>query len=272
MNCLIICLSCAVGTAWAADIDGDGVPDGADVCCNTPLGVAVDGAGRPLGDVDFDCDVDLADFAVFAANLTGPLAPVSCASCTDGNLNGSETDVDCGGGTCPACSNGFNCLAGSDCISTVCMAGVCQPPSCTDSLQNGSETDVDCGGGVCPPCAPGFGCLVGTDCTSFICSGATCQASSCSDGVQNGGETGVDCGGPCPACGLPLGASCLMDSACASSFCVDGVCCGSACSGVCQACDLSGSVGSCTLIPNGLDPDFECAGAATCNGTGGCTP
>lgn len=51
-------------------------------------------------------------------------------TCTDGIQNGDETDVDCGGSTCPAC------------------------PSCTDGVQNQGETGVDCGGpcAACPTC------------------------------------------------------------------------------------------------------------------------
>ena len=30
-------------------------------------------------------------------------------SCTDGEQDGTETDVDCGGGACPACDNGKVC-------------------------------------------------------------------------------------------------------------------------------------------------------------------
>ena len=64
------------------DSDGDGVPDDADVCCQSPAHVTVDTEGRPVGDHDLDCDVDLDDypfdidlddFAKFQVNFTGPL-------------------------------------------------------------------------------------------------------------------------------------------------------------------------------------------------------
>jgi hypothetical protein len=37
-----------------------------------------------------------------------------------------------------------------------------------------------------------------------------------------------------------------------------------------MACNLAGSVGTCTNIPNGQDPANECAGATTCNGSAAC--
>ena len=55
------------------DLDGDGVPDYSDVCNCTPPGIAVDEEGRPIADLDKDCDVDLADFMAFKTNYTGPL-------------------------------------------------------------------------------------------------------------------------------------------------------------------------------------------------------
>ncbi|MEM9693356.1 MAG: hypothetical protein AAGA56_12480 [Myxococcota bacterium] len=48
------------------------------------------------------------------------------SSCGDGVRNGNETDVDCGGDTCPPCSNGLACEVGSDCISGRCDVG-CGP-------------------------------------------------------------------------------------------------------------------------------------------------
>ena len=96
------------------------------------------------------------------------------ASCTDGLRDGAETDVDCGGGTCPQCTAGKQCVIYSDCSSSVCKGGMCQPPSCTDGIKNGAETDVDCGGGTCPQCPPGKQCAVASDCSSSVCSSGFC--------------------------------------------------------------------------------------------------
>jgi hypothetical protein len=63
-----------------------------------------------------------------------PLPPPP--TCTDGLKNGSETGVDCGGGTCPRCLNGDNCASRNDCGSSFCLNQRCQ--SCIGS---------DCGAG-----------------------------------------------------------------------------------------------------------------------------
>ena len=59
---------------------------------------------------------------------------VPAGSCTDGVRNGTETDVDCGGGTCPSCQMGLACQANGDCQSHLCDTGdtlrCLPPPSC----------------------------------------------------------------------------------------------------------------------------------------------
>lgn len=47
-------------------------------------------------------------------------------SCSNGIQDGTETGVDCGGGSCPQCPLGGGCASGSDCVaSTVCVGGQC---------------------------------------------------------------------------------------------------------------------------------------------------
>jgi hypothetical protein len=71
----------------------------------------------------------------------------------DSTKNQGETDVDCGGPNCGACTGGKTCIAPSDCDSTICNNGVCQAASCSDGIQNQKETDIDCGGPNCTKCA-----------------------------------------------------------------------------------------------------------------------
>jgi len=73
-------------------------------------------------------------------------------------------------------------------------------------------------------------------------------------------------------CLLPAGEPCTSPTDCASAFCVSGVCCDTACNRVCEACNVAGSVGSCTLIEAGQDPNDDCAdlGPALCQTDGTC--
>ena len=54
------------------------------------------------------------------------LGGFSAPTCSDGVRNGDETDVDCGGKTCPKCSNGKECDVAADCSSLQCSSKVCQ--------------------------------------------------------------------------------------------------------------------------------------------------
>ncbi|HEY3352169.1 MAG TPA: hypothetical protein VGQ83_02895 [Polyangia bacterium] len=161
-------------------------------------------------------------------SVAPPPPDAAASSCADGVKNGTETDVDCGGGGCPACANTRACTAGSDCQSGVCTNQVCVAPasSCADGARSGTETDVDCGGGACPACANGKSCTAGTDCQSGLCASQVCAAppSSCADGVKNGTETDVDCGGGCPPCGV--GQFCHVAADCQGGRCQLGLCAG----------------------------------------------
>ncbi len=64
---------CAAPSVWADDTDGDGVDNAIDHCSNTPPGTTVDAEGRPLGDIDLDCDTDLLDYSLFQDGFTGSI-------------------------------------------------------------------------------------------------------------------------------------------------------------------------------------------------------
>ena len=94
------------------------------------------------------------------------------ATCDDNQLNGQETDTDCGGPTCGGCAFGEFCDGDTDCLSSNCDLGVCEG-SCTDGILNQDESDLDCGG-VCGPCAVGDTCDIDEDCASGTCGPTTC--------------------------------------------------------------------------------------------------
>lgn len=164
--------------------------------------------------VDEVCCLDACDSLCSACNVTGnagvctPIPDgsdpdVECGAdscngeggcrCTDGKLSTGESAADCGGGVCPACTDGKTCNMDNDCVSGVCMT-TCQPPSCTDLAQNGDETAVDCGGSCPNGCPNGSGCINGTDCLSQICMAATCQPGACGDGFVNTATEACDDG------------------------------------------------------------------------------
>ncbi|MBM4783538.1 MAG: hypothetical protein GQE15_38175, partial [Archangiaceae bacterium] len=130
--------------------------------------------------------------------------------CEDGVKGQQETDVDCGGPTCPACQvltePGPQCAADSDCAGSFCSNDGVAPKRCTrdlcrDGRVTGTESDVDCGASEgCQGCSVGKRCTGPSDCASGACHATTglCVANTCVDGARTGDESDVDCGGSCP--------------------------------------------------------------------------
>lgn len=238
--------------------------------------------------------------AAGAALLYGLLyLPPSSAvppSCSDGQLDGTESDIDCGG-SCAPCLLGARCVRNVDCASQTCLGAACAAPSCADHLRNGDETDVDCGGS-CGACADNSTCIVNSDCSSGVCTTNRCAAPSCHDGRRNGQESDIDCGGLCGPCAN--GGQCHADSdcqslacegaRCAASTCQDGrrngdetgIDCGGACvpcapsacrtgadctSGVCAA-GVCASPSCSDRVLNGDESDTDCGGRCPPCGTG----
>jgi len=90
---------------------------------------------------------------------------------------------------------------------------------------------------------------------------------------------------PAAHCEMPefvaeLGQLCGCHEECGSGLCVDGVCCTSACDGTCEACNVAGSMGSCSPIPDGNKPVLAgqckaesiagCGLDGMCDGSGSC--
>ena len=85
----LLAVTLPVAPAGALDTDGDGVEDEFDICCNTPPGVPVDAEGRPIADLDVDCDVDLEDYAMLQSSFTGPM------ECVPETCDGLDNDCNC---------------------------------------------------------------------------------------------------------------------------------------------------------------------------------
>lgn len=82
------------------------------------------------------------------ARATARFAALS-ASCTDGQKNGSETDVDCGG-SCGRCALDAACQQNGDCVNGQCVMGLCSAcPLDTNLLYNG-DAESDAPGSAAP--------------------------------------------------------------------------------------------------------------------------
>ena len=173
----------------------------------------------------------------------------------NGQKDGDETDVDCGGSSAPACGDNKGCLIAADCTSSVCTGMLCQPPSPTDGVRNGDETGTDCGGAKAPKCPPGQGCLSNADCDKVKCDTIqkVCLPPAHDDGIKNLDETGIDCGGPTMSVKrCPTGETCVATSDCDNVIC----------NAMTKVCDPPTPTDG---LKNGTETDVDCGGGAPTN-------
>jgi len=260
--------------------------------CATPEFKFVNSEGTPAhcqnslqdeGESDIDCGgtcapCGLTQLCNSAADCReGDCIEGTCqaATCNDDTQDGSETDVDCGGGSCKACPVGGGCSTGLDCQSGVCGEAGCATPTCGDRVANGNETDIDCGGGDCPPCVAGQKCLVPTDCVGDECSSGVCALTcaagrgNCDGKPANGCETNLNTDADhCGDCATP----CALDHA--TPKCSGGACQVSECLGSFADCDGKAENG-CEVNTDtnvaycggcGANPCPEVNGKANCQG------
>ncbi|CAF1517494.1 unnamed protein product [Adineta ricciae] len=181
------------------------------------------------------------------ALLETPSSKAAGSHCVDRLQNQDESDIDCGGETCPKCENGSACDGDRDCLTNTCRKKKCVPfESCADNIKNQDETDIDCGGLKCPACTDLKMCKEHRDCNSALCERKRCSiVESCEDHVKNQDESDVDCGGvKCPRCAL--GRRCKAECDCISDSCKNKTCV------VAESC-LDG-------IKNQEETDIDCGG------------
>ena len=191
-----------------------------------------------------------------SGNNTSSAGSTSSNACLNGSKDGNETDVDCGGSTCPKCAAKLKCTSSKDCQSGYCSQGHCAEPTCADKIKNQDETDVDCGGDNCDPCDEDQACSVNDDCSTAYCHASVCT-NHCQSGAKEADETDKDCGGSCDACADKL--HCLKASDCQSKNCNNNVCQVATCSDQIQNQDETDTDcgGTCS-------PDKACAISAKC--------
>jgi cysteine-rich repeat protein len=133
--CLTSCLaaSCGDGAVWAG-MEGcdDGNREDSDACLAT-CAAASCGDGVVWAGMEACDDGNSED---------GDLCTAQCvaASCTDEQKNADESDVDCGGASCPKCALGLVCGVDGDCASGTCAANLCAPPPSCKAILAGDPT------------------------------------------------------------------------------------------------------------------------------------
>ena len=111
------------------------------------------GAGYDIGAYETPTTAAITGCTDANAHNYNSMATVSssCQTCSDGILNGDETQIDCGGAKCNPCANGCTDVNAHNYNATASVDnGNCE--TCFDGIQNGDEERVDCGGN-CTPCA-----------------------------------------------------------------------------------------------------------------------
>jgi hypothetical protein len=144
--CEGVCRTCASGACAL-------VPDGGNPGATCPGAAdACDGAGHcksctnghvDPGETDIDCGGPICPPCAFDGGAPPHCSTgADCTTCTctdagvcglpacaDGEQNGCETDIDCGGPWCgPTCAYGQKCNVKGDCLSKICVNGKCGAP------------------------------------------------------------------------------------------------------------------------------------------------
>ncbi len=254
---------CLSGSCPATDgVCCDTACDTTCVACLAAKTGGTDGTCGPVTagtDPDTECDPDVCNGA-------------GLCRCTDGNLNGVESDTDCGGGACADCVPGQTCNAGTDCTSGNCPPddGVCCNLPCAGTCEACLGAKTGGTDGTCGPVTAGLN--PDNDCGADVCNGfGVCR---CTDGLLNGAESDTDCGGGvCVTCGNGL--TCVSGTDCTNGNCPpdDHVCCDDSCTGLCESClgsSTGNTDGTCDLVLPDTDPDIECGDSESCDGVGAC--
>jgi hypothetical protein len=166
---------------------------------------------------------------------------------------GMDPDKDCGTLGKGVCKGAGTCDGSGACRAET-EGKDCAPEGCSDTVTLARAATCNAAG----DCAPDT-----LDCTPFLCDA---KAVACTTTCVKDADcaTGAHCSdGACAKSGN--GTACKDAVECTSGFCADGYCCDKACSGQCEACDGSGTEGTCKPVSG--DP---ANGRKPCDGSGPC--
>lgn len=183
-------------------------------------------------------------------------------------VNGDQCSA-CPAGTFSDTTNATSCVTWTDCV----QGEYVEPPGTATSDRG------------CSACPLGY--------TSYTINAASCElVGSCSSDSECAAGSYCDQGSCVQK--SANGNACSAANECQSDYCVDGYCCNSSCSDSCDSCDLSGSLGTCTVssagstgspscdpyvcdgfsssCPSGCSSDADCSSGNYCDvGTGICS-
>ncbi|MBX3229300.1 MAG: hypothetical protein KIT84_18235 [Labilithrix sp.] len=146
--------------------EGNGTSSGGNGTCKNPPCVVGPNGEQLGGGKGAECTTG----ADCASTICEPNGTCTEATSLDGVKNGSETDVDCGGGVptnAPKCLADKACKAAEDCLWGSCDGGKCSGDK--PGVKDGDQTDVDCGGVHSPPCDWERSCQFDRDCAGGVC-------------------------------------------------------------------------------------------------------
>lgn len=242
-----VCQKPTCGADGVCGVDNlpEGTPAGNQTAHDCKKNVC-DGAGNVVAVVDMDDipeDANACTEDSCSAEGTPSNSPVDMGTmCSVG-----DNDVCDGLGACKL-SNGKPCSAGSECVSTFCIDGVCCENACNGMCSACNVSPATAG--TCTLVPPG---QEDGNATMPCMGGWTCDG--------NGG------------CKKESGQTCAAQTDCLSGFCVDGYCCDGECTATCKSCGVAGQLGTCVNIPLGTTDNnatTTCNGANVCNGAGLC--
>ena len=130
--------------------------------------------------------------SVSSSSSTSSSTSSGGGSCNNNTMDGTETDVDCGGAACVPCTDGKKCTKSQDCTGGICMSNVCSANYELAVVRNGS------GQGSVTSMPAGINC--GAQCAATYSSGTqiTLTATAAGDSVFAGWSGGGCSGnGPC---------------------------------------------------------------------------